>query len=315
MLFFLTSRVISSVVAFLYPGYASYKTLSQRPASEEDLERWLMYWCVLGCVVGVEYVAEWIVSWIPFYYSLKMIFLLYLAIPQTQGSSYLYRTHLQPFFRAHESQIDSTIARVKSRLYAFVQQRARIIWDQAAVAIGQQPTHTSSVGRELEEEERVDAVAPPTMANPMGGPMQLMSSLWGSYGPGIMASGLALVSSANQVASSAKKRPGASVLTTPPGSRVVSGSSNKEARKRQLEAELASLEAPATVIEGLPGGSGTTSRSSSDSIARRRDHVRSRSGSGGSGRFEEIGVPSDAEGEGGSGGWLGWGSRSKAKDE
>lgn len=53
----------SSVVAFLYPGYASYKTLSQRPASEEDLERWLMYWCVLGFVVGIEYVAEWVISW------------------------------------------------------------------------------------------------------------------------------------------------------------------------------------------------------------------------------------------------------------
>lgn len=53
----------SSVVAFLYPGYASYKTLSQRPASEEDLERWLMYWSVLGCIVGVEYLAEWLVSW------------------------------------------------------------------------------------------------------------------------------------------------------------------------------------------------------------------------------------------------------------
>jgi receptor expression-enhancing protein 1/2/3/4 len=56
----------SSVVAFLYPGYASYKTLSQKPASEEDLERWLMYWSVLGCIVGVEYVAEWLVSWLVF---------------------------------------------------------------------------------------------------------------------------------------------------------------------------------------------------------------------------------------------------------
>jgi receptor expression-enhancing protein 1/2/3/4 len=55
--------VFSSVVVFLYPGYASYKTLSQRPASEEDLERWLMYWSVLGCIVGVEYAAEWLVSW------------------------------------------------------------------------------------------------------------------------------------------------------------------------------------------------------------------------------------------------------------
>lgn len=53
----------SALAGFLYPGYASYKTLSQRPASEVDLERWLMYWSVLGCVVGVEYVAEWLVSW------------------------------------------------------------------------------------------------------------------------------------------------------------------------------------------------------------------------------------------------------------
>lgn len=58
-----TSRTHSSAVAFLYPGYASFKTLSQRPASEEELERWLMYWSVLGCIIGVEYVAEWLVSW------------------------------------------------------------------------------------------------------------------------------------------------------------------------------------------------------------------------------------------------------------
>lgn len=53
----------SSLSAFLYPGYASYKTLSQRPASEEEIERWLMYWSILGCIVAVEHVAEWAVSW------------------------------------------------------------------------------------------------------------------------------------------------------------------------------------------------------------------------------------------------------------
>lgn len=61
--FIYSSRCFSAAVAFLYPGYASYKTLSQRPASEEDLERWLMYWSVLGCVVAVEYTTEWLVSW------------------------------------------------------------------------------------------------------------------------------------------------------------------------------------------------------------------------------------------------------------
>ena len=50
------------MVAYLYPGYASYKTLSQRPANEADIERWLMYWSVIGCVVAVESV-EWLVNW------------------------------------------------------------------------------------------------------------------------------------------------------------------------------------------------------------------------------------------------------------
>jgi len=59
----LVAGVRSATTAFLYPAYASYKTLSQRPASEEELERWLMYWSVLGGVVAVEYVAEWMVSW------------------------------------------------------------------------------------------------------------------------------------------------------------------------------------------------------------------------------------------------------------
>ena len=53
----------SLICAFLYPAYASYKTLSKRPASDAELERWLMYWSVLGVILAVEYVAEWLVRW------------------------------------------------------------------------------------------------------------------------------------------------------------------------------------------------------------------------------------------------------------
>lgn len=173
-----------------------------------------------------------------------------------------------------------------------------MLWDQAAVAMGQAPS--SNTGRELEEDERVDSAHPPTLANPIGGPMQLASSLWGSYGPSILAGGMALVGAArnaqaqSQSGSSSGRRPGASALTTPPSSRIRTHTRAAE-RKRRPE----SGEVPVSNIEGLPGGSGTSSRSSSDSIVhtvRRKDHVRSRSGSGGSGRFEEVEVPSDVEG-------------------
>ena len=50
------------MVVYLYPGYKSYKTLSQRPANEADIERWLMYWSIIGCVVAIES-AEWLINW------------------------------------------------------------------------------------------------------------------------------------------------------------------------------------------------------------------------------------------------------------
>jgi receptor expression-enhancing protein 1/2/3/4 len=219
-----------------------------------------------------------------------------------------------------------------------------MLWDQVAVAMGQAPSnHASAIGRELEEDERIDSAQPPTLNNPMGGPMQLVSSLWGSYGPSILAGGMALVGAARnaQSESSSSRRPGASVLTTPPSSRIRSHTrkTTTAGRNRQFETELRELNndenvVPVSSIEGLPGGSGTTSRSSSDSIVhrvRQRDHVRSRSASGGSGRFEEVEVPSDVEGydvadhepqaahntaaAGTGGGWFGgWGSNTSSNE-
>ncbi|TFY75452.1 hypothetical protein EWM64_g8561, partial [Hericium alpestre] len=129
MLLYLIARIISSLSAFIYPGYASFKTLSQRPASEDDLERWLMYWSVLGCIVGVEYVAEWMISWIPLYHTIKTLFLLYLALPQTAGSTYIYRAHLAPFLHAHETQIDAAMASLRTRALAFLQEKLHALWD------------------------------------------------------------------------------------------------------------------------------------------------------------------------------------------
>ncbi|RXW22724.1 hypothetical protein EST38_g3126 [Candolleomyces aberdarensis] len=278
MLFHLTSRIVGATSAFMYPAYASYKTLSQRPASEEDLERWLMYWSVLGCVVAVEYLAEWLVSWVPFYFTLKTLFLLYLSLPQTKGSTYVYLAHLQPFFSTHESQIDATLASFKAKVKAFVQERLRLLWEQVAIAIGQQQT----------QQQQQAATSPAEDPNGASGPAQLLGSLWTSYGPSILASGTALLrQSATAAASRIPTGPGATMgtaaainrphLATSGGGRSASDSMTQSVldRKRQLEAELAALNAQ------VPGDG--------DSLLRERTTF-------GTGRFEEIKVPSDVEG-------------------
>ncbi|KAG9226866.1 hypothetical protein CCMSSC00406_0003461 [Pleurotus cornucopiae] len=326
MLFYLTSRIVSSAGAFLYPGYASYKTLSQRPASEDELERWLMYWSVLGCIVGVEYVAEWLISWIPFYYTLKTVFLLYLALPQTRGSSYLYIHHLQPFFHTHESQIDAALASFKARVYAFLQERFRAIWDQVAASLGQQPQQanfTPATGIS-------DTGAPPSMGDPVSGPAQLATSLWRSYGPGIIASGAALLRQGAANATTRTNPSAPSLFNSPPANPPVAPTPTQSVleRRRQLEAELAALNAmplhEAVPIPSMAGGkaSASSSRDSSSSDVRLRERTMSSSRT-----FEEIEVPSDIEDNDGQpsdagyesarpaaqsrASWFGWGGGAK----
>lgn len=300
MLFYFVSCIISSVVVFLYPGYASYKTLSQRPASEEDLERWLMYWSVLGCIVGVEYIAEWLVSWVPFYYLVKTVFLLYLALPQTRGSSYLYVNHLQPFFHNHESQIDATLASFKSRIFAFIQVRLRTCWDALATAMGQQQqTYFAPAGGVT------DTGVPPTLADPASGPAKLALGLWRSYGPSIVASGTALL------------RQGAAAAET---SADQAWNSPANTYTKRSDGHRQSYDQPGVPIPSASGSFQSSSRASSDSELRGR-------ASGFAGRFEEVDVPSDAEGYDVGGGssredrdktakpasWFGWGSGTSSK--
>ncbi|KAI5891347.1 uncharacterized protein SCHCODRAFT_01038618 [Schizophyllum commune H4-8] len=322
MLLFLTSRIISAVAAFLYPGYASYKTLSQRPASEEELERWLMYWSVLGCIVATEYIAEWLISWIPFYYGIKTIFLLYLSLPQTRGASYIYEQHLQPFFHTHEGQIDAAIASFRARVYAFAQDRVRALWGQVAVAMGQPPPQD-----QLGENPTAGANtgAPPTLADPVSGPAALIGSLWSSYGPSIVASGAALLTQANRPPAPAPSRPPAA----PRGGAAGGSTQSVLERRRQLEAELAALQARGedeyvpTSLTPAAGSSyspraGASSPGSEGSIRERTTSM--------SRGFEEVEVPSDVEGydvgggEEGSGqpmqrrssSWFGWGGANAA---
>ncbi|KAI9450546.1 TB2/DP1, HVA22 family-domain-containing protein [Russula earlei] len=281
MFLYLTSRLVSGVAAFLYPGYASFKTLSQRPASEEDLERWLMYWSVLACAIGVEYLVGWVVSWIPFYHLFKTIFLLYLAIPQTQGASYLYRTQLDPVLRAHEHQIDAALAQLRARVFSFLHARARMIWDSIiASATGPQsaPTPETLSGSSGQA---------PALSDSVSGPTQMLGTLWRTYGPTIVAGGTALLQ--RQGVAPSNSRTSATKVEPLRGYDVGDGT------------------------EPIPMPRVQSHTSYPEASGGLRPRVASSTNIGPGGRFEEIEVPSDAEGDRpdtpprrSSGGWFSW---------
>ena len=75
MLSALISRVISLGLGTLYPAYASYKAV--RTKNVKEYVKWMMYWIVFALFTSVETFSDFMFSfWFPFYYEIKIIFLI-----------------------------------------------------------------------------------------------------------------------------------------------------------------------------------------------------------------------------------------------
>lgn len=102
--------------AILYPAYSSYKAVKGK--NVKDYVKWMMYWIVFAIFTFAETFADMIVAWIPFYYEMKICFILWLIMPATKGSSVLYRKAVHPQLVKREKEIDNYISRASDHGYS-----------------------------------------------------------------------------------------------------------------------------------------------------------------------------------------------------
>jgi len=115
----LISRLVILTCGTLYPAYRSYKAVKTK--NVRDYVKWMMYWIVFALFLSAETVADVFVSWwMPFYYEVKIVFLLWLLSPYTKGSSILYRRFVHPMLTEKENEIDDVISRAKQEGYRFI---------------------------------------------------------------------------------------------------------------------------------------------------------------------------------------------------
>uniref|UniRef100_A0A4W4G3L0 Receptor expression-enhancing protein n=1 Tax=Electrophorus electricus TaxID=8005 RepID=A0A4W4G3L0_ELEEL len=105
------------VLAFgtLYPAYSSYKAVKTKNVKE--YVKWMMYWIVFALFTTAETITDLLLSWFPFYFELKIAFVIWLLSPYTKGSSVLYRKFVHPTLSRKEKEIDEYIAQAKDRSY------------------------------------------------------------------------------------------------------------------------------------------------------------------------------------------------------
>ncbi|VDM95108.1 unnamed protein product [Thelazia callipaeda] len=110
------SRIVVLTAGTLYPAYRSYKAVKTKDVRE--YVKWMMYWIVFAFFCFIETIADIIVSfWLPFYYELKIFFVLWLLSPWTKGASILYRKWVHPTLTKHERDIDLLLEHAKSESY------------------------------------------------------------------------------------------------------------------------------------------------------------------------------------------------------
>jgi len=116
------SSLISSIVVLvfgtLYPAYCSYKAVKSKNVRE--YVKWMMYWIVFALFTSAETFADIFISWLPFYYEVKVVFVIWLLSPYTKGSSFLYRKFVHPTLARRESEIDDMISKAKEQGYSAV---------------------------------------------------------------------------------------------------------------------------------------------------------------------------------------------------
>ncbi|MGH0116416.1 UNVERIFIED_CONTAM: hypothetical protein FKN15_017066 [Acipenser sinensis] len=76
-----------------------------------------MYWIVFAFFTTAETLTDIILSWFPFYFELKIAFVIWLLSPYTKGSSVLYRKFVHPTLSKKEKEIDEYITQARDRSY------------------------------------------------------------------------------------------------------------------------------------------------------------------------------------------------------
>ena len=115
-------RLLTAVVAFLYPLYCSLRCLCLPQSYAADPSRgprlWLVYWLVFGLLSFSERLSDSLLSFLPLYQPLKLAFLLWCFLPHSEGCAVLYDCVLKPLLARHSPSIERGVGDMREAVGA-----------------------------------------------------------------------------------------------------------------------------------------------------------------------------------------------------
>ena len=102
--------VITNLVGTLYPAFWTIKSIEKNDLSEQ--KNWLTYWAVFGFFILIDMFSPIIVKFIPFYLVMKILFLIWMFMPGTNGSKLFYEIVVKKILKKYESKMDVVVKNV-----------------------------------------------------------------------------------------------------------------------------------------------------------------------------------------------------------
>ena len=103
----LFGKYITCLVGVVLPAYWSIKAI-ESPEANDD-KQWLTYWAIYGIFTFLDNFAGIILRIFPFYFILKLVFLVWCFMPNTLGALFIYNKIVEPLFKKYEGKIDQKL--------------------------------------------------------------------------------------------------------------------------------------------------------------------------------------------------------------
>ena len=114
VVFGIGSSLLTTLIGVAYPAFMSFVALESE--GEDDDKQWLTYWVVFGTFSIIDQFTGIILSLIPFYYVLKVAFLIWMFHPTSQGATTIYDNFILPFFKHYEKDINECESKLASKI-------------------------------------------------------------------------------------------------------------------------------------------------------------------------------------------------------
>lgn len=85
---------VTCIIAVAYPAFQTFLALEDED-NADNIKQWLTYWIVFGLFNIFDTWAGFILYFIPFYYCIKMSFLIWCFHPYTQGATIVYNNYIR----------------------------------------------------------------------------------------------------------------------------------------------------------------------------------------------------------------------------